>query len=186
MLERQKWWWSKNDESLVRPQKSANLPNWTGGGTTNGGRVALEVKLFIGTLGGPHELPGAPKGPPRGPKSRYYVRRIWGCPERTLDALSVTGKDITFQNGLNVHIWNGMSSNRSKPCLFCRSGTALNHRSGTSLNCCSEMMFNCCSETMANWYFETMVNGYFETISIPDFKSLDILIPNQEWCIHSL
>ena len=68
MLERQKWWWSKNDESLVRPQKSANLPNWTGGGTTNGGRVALEVKLFIGTLGGPHELPGAPKGPPRGPK----------------------------------------------------------------------------------------------------------------------
>ena len=96
------------------------------------------------------------------PKNRYYVRRIWGCPERGLDALSVTGKDISFQNGLYVHVWNGMSLNRSKPCLFCRSGTALNRRSETSLNCRSETMFNCHSETMANCYFETMVNGHFK------------------------
>ena len=34
-----------------------------------GGRVALDVKLPIRALGGPYELPGAPKGPPRGPKS---------------------------------------------------------------------------------------------------------------------
>ena len=33
-----------------------------------GGRAALEAKLLIRALGGPHELPGAPKGPPRGPK----------------------------------------------------------------------------------------------------------------------
>ena len=98
------------------------------------------------------------------PKSRYYARRIWGVTERQLDALSVTGKDISFQNGLYVHVWNGMSLNRSKPCLFCRSGTALNRRSETSLNC----------------RFETMANCYFETFFIPDFKSLVILIPNQE------
>ena len=95
-----------------------------------------------------------------------------GFHEWPMDALSVTGKDITFQNGLYVHVWNGMSLGRSKPCLFCRSGTALNRRSETSLNCRFE--------TMANCYFETMVNGNFETIFIPDFKSLVILMPNQE------
>ena len=113
-------------------------------------------------------------------KNRYYTRRIMGFHERPMDALSVTGKDISFQNGLYVHVWNGMSLNRSKPCLFCRSGTALNRRSETSLNCRSETMFNCHSETIANCYFETMVNGNFETIFIPDFKSLVILMPNQE------
>ena len=56
-----------------------------------------------------------------------------GFHERPMDALSVTGKDISFQNGLYVHVWNGMSLGRSKPCLFCRSGTALNCQSGTAL-----------------------------------------------------
>ena len=69
---------------------------------------------------------------------RYYTRRIWGVTERELDALSVTGKDISFQNGLYVHVWNSMSLGRSKPRLFCRSGTALNCQSGTILNCHSE------------------------------------------------
>ena len=64
---------------------------------------------------------------------RYYTRRIGACPVRQLDALSVTGKDISFQTGLYVHVWNGMSLGRSKPWFFCRSGTALNCQSGTTL-----------------------------------------------------
>ena len=80
-------------------------------------------------------------------KNRYYTRRIMGFHERPMDALSVTGKDISFQNGLYVHVWNGMSLGRSKPCLFCRSGTALNCQSGTILNCHSETILNCHSRT---------------------------------------
>ena len=37
------------------PQKSTNLPNWTGGETRPGVRLAIEVKHLIGALGGPHE-----------------------------------------------------------------------------------------------------------------------------------
>ena len=33
---------------------------------------------------------------------RYYTRKILGCHERQLDALSVTGKDISFWNGQYV------------------------------------------------------------------------------------
>ena len=88
------------------------------------------------------------------PCPRYYVRRIWGVTERHLYALSVTGKDITFQNGLYVHVWNGMSLNRSKPCLFCRSGTAQNCRSGTAHNCQSGTAQNCQSGTILNCHSE--------------------------------
>ena len=37
-------------------------------GTRPGGRVALEVKLLIGGLGGPHELHVTLKGPPEAPQ----------------------------------------------------------------------------------------------------------------------
>ena len=70
-----------------------------------------------------------------------------GFHERPMDALSVTGKDITFQNGLYVHVWNGVSLGRSKPCLFCHSGMALNCQSGTILNCHSETILKCHSRT---------------------------------------
>ena len=82
---------------------------------------------------------------------RYYTRRIMGFHERPMDALSVTGKDITFQNGLYVHVWNGMSLGRSKPCLFCRSGTALNCQSGTILICHSETILNSHCKTILSF-----------------------------------
>ena len=37
-------------------------------GTGPRGRVSLEVKLLKGALGGPHELLGAPNGPPEAPQ----------------------------------------------------------------------------------------------------------------------
>ena len=92
--------------------------------------------------------------------SRYYTRRIMGFHERPMDALSVTGKDISFQNGLYVHVWNGMSLGRSKPCLFCRSGTALNCQSGTILNCHSETILNCHSETILNCHSRTAIEAF--------------------------
>ena len=93
-------------------------------------------------------------------KNRYYTRRIMGFHERPMDALSVTGKDISFQNGLYVHVWNGMSLGRSKPCLFCRSGTALNCQSGTILNCHSETILNCHSETILNCHSRTAIEAF--------------------------
>ena len=44
------------------------MPNWTGGSTRHGVRVAIEVKHLMGALGGPHEYLGAPKDPPGGLK----------------------------------------------------------------------------------------------------------------------
>ena len=43
-------------------------PNWTGGCTRHGVRVAIEVKHLMGALGGPHNYLGAPKDPPGGLK----------------------------------------------------------------------------------------------------------------------
>ena len=48
---------------IGRPQKSVNLPNWTGGCTRHEVRVAIEVKHLIRALGGPREYFGAPKDP---------------------------------------------------------------------------------------------------------------------------
>ena len=42
-----------------------NLPNWTGGCTRHGVRVAIEVKHLMRALGGPKEYLDAPKTPPR-------------------------------------------------------------------------------------------------------------------------
>ena len=42
-----------------------NMPNWTGGCTRHGVRVAMKVKHLMRALGGPKEYPGAPKNPPR-------------------------------------------------------------------------------------------------------------------------
>ena len=36
----------------------------------------MEVKLLIGALGGPHELLGGPKDPPRGPKWLKMTQRV--------------------------------------------------------------------------------------------------------------
>ena len=49
---------------IGRPLTSANLLNLTGGSTRPGVRVAIEVKLLIGALGGPQGYLGAPKDPP--------------------------------------------------------------------------------------------------------------------------
>ena len=48
--------------------KSANLPNWTGGCTRHGVRVAIEIKQLLGALRSPHEWLGALKDPPQRPK----------------------------------------------------------------------------------------------------------------------
>ena len=40
------------------------------------GRGSLEVKLLIVALGGPHELRGAPKGPPRGQKLLRMTMKV--------------------------------------------------------------------------------------------------------------
>ena len=59
------WWrwllWKLNffvSPHIGRPQTSANLLNWTGGSTRPGVRVAIEVKLLIGALGGPQGYHG--------------------------------------------------------------------------------------------------------------------------------
>ena len=51
-----------------RPQKYANLPNWTDGCTRPGKRVAMEGKLLMGALGGSRERARAPISPSRVPK----------------------------------------------------------------------------------------------------------------------
>ena len=48
-----------------------NLPNWTGGCTRHGVKVAIEVKHPMRTLGGPHEYLGAPKDPFSGLLSNF-------------------------------------------------------------------------------------------------------------------
>ena len=114
-------------------------------------------------------------------KIRYYTRRIMGFHERPMDALSVTGKDISFQNGLYVHVWNGMSLGRSKPCLFCRSGTALNCQSGTILNCHSETILNCHSRTAIEAFktFKAVQNlAFFAILKQPKIANLHPQFPS--------
>ena len=64
----QHWFWRY---CFGRPQKCANLPNWTGGCARPRMRVAMEVKLLIGALRSSPEIASAPKNPqipPRRPK----------------------------------------------------------------------------------------------------------------------
>ena len=53
-----------------RPQKSVNKPNWTGGCTKHGVRVAKEVKHLMRAQGGPSSTSAPLKTPSLGGKIR--------------------------------------------------------------------------------------------------------------------